>query len=130
MSQSKISSELEKMIESFEKKESDFSASVNIKSSFSLFPAHFPDNPILPGFCQIRLIITAFNKIYGHDFRLSMIRRAKFYNIVKPSERIIIETAFSLQNKTADLKTNIRKNTPERTKISFFRLTAVSAEEF
>lgn len=45
-----------------------------------IFKAHFPDNPILPGFLQIDISQKLFN------LKLQKIKKAKFINIVKPND--------------------------------------------
>jgi len=130
MSQSKVKNELANMIESFDFKDSDFSASVKIPHNFSLFPAHFPERPIFPGFCQIQLVLVAYNKIYNKNYKLNAIKRAKFYNIIQPEDNLIIETTFSSAGENIlQLKTYLKKKNTEFTKISFLKITATSEKE-
>ena len=129
MLQSKIKNELENMIEYFNFEDSEFTASIKICSNFSLFPVHFPENPILPGFCQIQLILVAFNKIYNKNFLLHKINRAKFYNIVTPADNIFLECSFSIEDSILYLKAIINKKDSKSTKISFLKLTASLEEE-
>ncbi len=50
-----------------------------------VFKAHFENNPILPGFLHID--ITA--EVFGLD--LSFVKSAKYFEIVRPNERITIK---------------------------------------
>lgn len=50
-----------------------------------VFQAHFPNNPILPGFLQIDIA----EKLLGTSFK--KIKKAKFLHIIKPNDHIFYE---------------------------------------
>lgn len=50
--------------------------------SHPVFKAHFPDNPILPGFLQIDILA----EILGHKIKL--ISKAKYISLIKPDDII------------------------------------------
>lgn len=50
--------------------------------SHPVFKAHFPDNPILPGFLQIDII----SQILEHKIKL--ISKAKYISLIKPDDII------------------------------------------
>jgi len=45
-----------------------------------VFKAHFPNNPILPGFVHLEIITELF------DLKIDVIKKAKFSGFVKPLE--------------------------------------------
>ena len=51
-------------------------------ASHPLFKAHFPQNPILPGFVHLDIIEDIF------DFEISVIKRAKYSALVVPNEEL------------------------------------------
>jgi 3-hydroxyacyl-[acyl-carrier-protein] dehydratase len=53
--------------------------------SHEVFQAHFPNNPILPGFLQIELIEELFN------IHITTIKKAKFLNLVTPNMILILQ---------------------------------------
>lgn len=54
-------------------------------SSHDVFKAHFPDNPILPGFLQIDLFEELFN------ISITRIKKAKFLHFITPNMLITIQ---------------------------------------
>ncbi|WP_428025199.1 3-hydroxyacyl-ACP dehydratase [Arcobacter sp.] len=58
-------------------------------SKHPIFKAHFPTNPILPGFIQIDICEEIFN------LKINKIKKAKFLNIIKPEDIIDINLNIS-----------------------------------
>jgi 3-hydroxyacyl-[acyl-carrier-protein] dehydratase len=54
--------------------------------SHPIFKAHFPNNPILPGFIQIDISKHLFN------LNIIKIKKAKFLSLVKPNDIIDIDS--------------------------------------
>ena len=50
-----------------------------------VFKAHFPDNPVLPGFVHFDIVSDAFN------IELTSIKKAKFVKIALPSQTLVYE---------------------------------------
>jgi 3-hydroxyacyl-[acyl-carrier-protein] dehydratase len=50
-----------------------------------IFKAHFPSNPILPGFVHLEIIARVF------DLQISSVKKAKFTKMVSPSELLVYE---------------------------------------
>ena len=48
-----------------------------------IFKAHFPSNPILPGFIHFEII----SKVFGLD--ITGIKKAKFSKVIKPEQTLI-----------------------------------------
>jgi 3-hydroxyacyl-[acyl-carrier-protein] dehydratase len=51
-------------------------------ASHPIFEAHFPSNPILPGFVHLEIIEELF------DIQITGIKKAKYSALVLPSERL------------------------------------------
>ena len=54
-------------------------------ASHEVFQAHFPTNPILPGFLQITLIEELFN------IDIITIKKAKFLQVIAPNAILVIQ---------------------------------------
>jgi len=50
-----------------------------------VFKAHFPSNPILPGFVNFDIVADVF------DLKIKSIKKAKFLKTVKPNQSLIYE---------------------------------------
>lgn len=50
-----------------------------------IFKAHFPDNPILPGFLQLDIAQELFN------LKFIKIKKAKFLKLIKPTDIVYFE---------------------------------------
>ena len=69
-------------------------------ASHPIFKAHFPGNPILPGFVHLEIISKVFSmKIIG-------IKKAKFTSLVLPLERVVYTKdgqKFKVTSKSKDI---------------------------
>ena len=61
-------------------------ASVAIDGTSSWFSGHFPDNPILPGIAQLKMVSDLISKSTEGDMYLTGVTRVKFRKIVRPGE--------------------------------------------
>ena len=52
-------------------------------ASHPIFKAHFPENPILPGFVHLDIIEDVF------DFKIAEIKKAKYSSLVLPQEELV-----------------------------------------
>ena len=64
-------------------KEDDMAKVRLADSTHPIFQAHFPSNPILPGFVHLEIISTLFN------IEITKIKKAKFFDLVLPSQTLI-----------------------------------------
>ena len=58
------------------------------------FSGHFPDNPILPGIAQLKMVADLIAASRQDDVHLSGLSRVKFRKIVKPGEILDIIATF------------------------------------
>lgn len=67
-------------------KESDVFYKIKLATKdHEIFKAHFPDNPILPGFVQIDICSELF------DLNLRKIKKVKFINILMPEDIVYVK---------------------------------------
>ena len=62
-----------------------------ISPAWPCFRGHFPDDPILPGVVQLKMIADLITQSEPADIRFSGVSRIKFRRIVRPSEQLDIE---------------------------------------
>ena len=65
--------------------------SVITESDSRWFSGHFPDNPILPGIAQLKMIVDLITTSTTDAVRLAGLRRIKFRRIVRPGEQLDIQ---------------------------------------
>lgn len=57
------------------------------------FSGHFPDDPILPGIAQLKMVADLIAASRQDDFRMTGLSRIKFRKIVRPGEPLDIYAA-------------------------------------
>ncbi len=65
-------------------------ASVITESNSHWFAGHFPNNPILPGIAQLKMVVDLITKSLTGKACLSGLSRVKFKKIVRPGEHLDI----------------------------------------
>jgi 3-hydroxyacyl-[acyl-carrier-protein] dehydratase len=81
---------------SFEQREGGFTATLSVESNLSVFPDHFPDQPILPGICLVQAVLVAgaMNEGVG-ELRVRTLKNLKFMQPVHPGDRVAIDAQVS-----------------------------------
>ena len=82
--------ELEASLNTVSLENQTITAISKIKDNFCAFNGHFPNNPIMPGICQIQLISILVSKALNTKYCLNEIKRVKFYNMVCPNDTLRI----------------------------------------
>lgn len=65
-------------------------ASVPIDGNSPWFSGHFPDDPILPGIAQLKMVADAVAKFGESDLCMTGLSRIKFRKIVRPGDLLDI----------------------------------------
>lgn len=81
-----------------EKADQLISATVEFNEGHDIFKGHFPQNPIVPGVCQIQMLDEVLNSVLGTTWQLKNIAQAKFLSFINPTV-----------NKTVSLELKIEK---------------------
>lgn len=68
----------------------NITASVTAEGDSPWFSGHFPNNPILPGIAQLKMVVDCITKRRESDMCLTGLSRVKFRKIVRPGERLDI----------------------------------------
>jgi len=108
---SKIRNEIDAYIKKItcNEQENKFSAQFAFPSSFIGFKGHFPDNPILPGLCQIQCILVLLSRVLKKNIILNSIKKIRFLNTVLPGEIILLSGSAELQGEQLEARFQITK---------------------
>jgi len=66
------------------------SASVAIGKDDRWFSGHFPENPILPGIAQVKLVVDLISRCTSTKLQVTKLSRVKFRKIITPGELLDI----------------------------------------
>lgn len=66
-------------------------ASVTADSNSSWFSGHFPNNPILPGIAQLKMVADLITRPERGNLSMTGLSRVKFRKLVKPGDRLDIQ---------------------------------------
>jgi len=68
-------------------------AQVMVNNDSPWFSGHFPDQPILPGIAQLKMVADLLARAGRPGQGIKRLNRVKFKKIVKPGERLEIQVA-------------------------------------
>ena len=71
----------------------EIAAQVTVDGQSPWFSGHFPDNPILPGIGQLKMVADLIAASREDGLRMTALSRIKFRKIVRPGERLDIRAA-------------------------------------
>lgn len=72
------------VFESFCRNGAEGDARVGVNPRHPIFGGHFPDRPVLPGVCQMRLVRETASRIAGRALAFAVVREVKFLHPVLP----------------------------------------------
>jgi len=81
-------------IEAIQMQENEIAARVITDAQSPWFSGHFPDNPILPGIAQLKMVADLIAASRDDGMHLTGLSRIKFRKIVKPGEILDIHATF------------------------------------
>jgi len=68
--------------------EGKISADIKVKPDSPWFSGHFPGDPILPGIAQLAMVFDMLKKGIHDDFKITVVQRVRFKQIVKPGDQL------------------------------------------
>jgi 3-hydroxymyristoyl/3-hydroxydecanoyl-(acyl carrier protein) dehydratase len=72
-------------------KVSETSATVTTSGNSPWFSGHFPNNPILPGIAQLKMVVDLIRESTKQGVCLTSLSRVKFRKIVRPEEQLALQ---------------------------------------
>ncbi|WP_028584027.1 3-hydroxyacyl-ACP dehydratase FabZ family protein [Desulfogranum mediterraneum] len=79
-------------------------ASVRIDAGSPWFSGHFPDDPILPGIAQLKMVADLLGRTTAARVDVLGLSRIKFRKIVRPGEQLDIEVSCTPQSDQCQFK--------------------------
>lgn len=70
---------------------------VRLNPDHSLYPGHFPGNPVVPGVCQIQMILELAGLIINKPVKLDHADNIKFLSLIVPEQNPILDFEFSIR---------------------------------
>ena len=87
------------------------SVKIIINAKHEIFKGHFPQQPVLPGVCQIEIITEILSAIAKKNLSLSKAKNIKFPNMIIPKPKEEISIRIELKNDAyAEISATIFKN--------------------
>lgn len=71
--------------------EDEMAARATTDSGSPWYSGHFPDDPILPGIAQLKMVADLITLSRGNGMRMRGVSRVKFRKIVRPGELLDIQ---------------------------------------
>lgn len=78
-------------IESRERHADEIEYHLRLDATHPVYRAHFPDEPVTPGVCLVRMAVELLGDAIGRRVRLSVLRNAKFLSVLSPIETPEVE---------------------------------------
>lgn len=86
-------------ISDFLQTENSAEFTISLNSAHTIFGAHFPDNPIVPGVCIVQILKELFGTIKDADFTAQKIKNIKFTAPIIPIEHPVVNYKFEWDEK-------------------------------
>ena len=67
-----------------------------------VYGGHFPGNPVVPGVCQVQMIIELSSFVLKKNMVLSHSDNIKFLSMIRPSEASVLTVSIDIREKDAD----------------------------
>ncbi len=68
---------------------------IRLNSAHVIFGAHFPNNPITPGVCQIGMVEELVSKLVNKKVKMSGISNIKYISTLSPTEHETLDVQIS-----------------------------------
>lgn len=83
-------------------REDEIEVTLRLNAEHTIFHAHFPGKPIMPGVCQVAVLVEALEALEGKDMELTAAKNIKFLNVISPESVTDVEAVFSRINRSED----------------------------
>lgn len=78
---------------SLESDENSINALLEIDAAHKIFEGHFPDQPVVPGVCQMQVIKEIMEQVLEKESQLSSAAEMKFLAVIDPTKNNIINAS-------------------------------------
>ena len=73
-------------IRSIQKQENAAKAILAVNSGHPIFEGHFPDQPVLPGACQLQMVKEVLQSILNAEIQIIKASQVKFLSVIDPNK--------------------------------------------
>lgn len=87
--------EIDGYLEGFASEGNRAEAEIIFGEGFSGFKGHFPEQPVLPGVCQIALAMVMADRMCGACQEMTEVVNAKFVSMVQPGQRLQVQCSLN-----------------------------------
>lgn len=81
------------LVETIKMEKDEMAVKVTTERNSPWFSGHFPDDPILPGIAQLKMVADIIAMSREDGLRLTGLSRIKFRKIVRPGEMLAVHAA-------------------------------------
>ena len=94
----KLKDQFYKVLELQKVSENQILAKLEINQAHDIYKGHFPDQPIVPGVCQIQMVKELLEELIGKKLQMTNGDNIKFMGMIIPNQNpiIILEVNFKM----------------------------------
>lgn len=89
---------------SLETGENNISALLEINAEHKIFEGHFPEQPVVPGVCQMQMVKEIIEQVLEKETELSSAAEMKFLAVIDPTQNNIISVSVRYSIEEASIK--------------------------
>ena len=82
-----------------EEAENSYLATIKLDAAHAIFKGHFPENPVLPGVCQVQILNSTLDKITGKTYFLAAASSLKYIQVINPETNPMLQLEVSFVEK-------------------------------
>lgn len=76
-----------------------YTARIKLNELHPVYQGHFPGNPVVPGVCQIQMIMEIFSEVIHKEVSLVNSDNIKFLNIIVPEKYPVLEIKINIKKR-------------------------------
>lgn len=94
---------------------------IRLNPESTIFKAHFPGEPILPGACIVQMVLELFMIWTKRDVEIAKVNNLKFLSVISPDEVLDLDVVIEIKKEEegqVSIKADISKEGSDFTKMS------------
>ncbi len=111
-------------VKSIEIAENKISAKVLLNPKHRIFEGHFPEQPLVPGVCQIQMVRELAEQTLGKLYRLSDAKQIKFLKFINPFETNDLNFEIRYKYKT-EIEVELSASIFDEQKVEFLKMNGI-----
>ncbi len=80
----------------------EIQAEISLDKQHPIFKGHFPNMPVLPGVCMIKMVKDTINQTYEEAYQISQASNIKFLVALNPEEVSALQLKIKIKEKTTE----------------------------